>query len=292
MYSAPFISAFPVDIACVHHRIQHEHTFHEFYFSLSDGGTQFAEQAAYPLSIGTVFSLPAGVPHLCSAHSPDSLPKAIVVFVSDNILPDTAYGDRISRNVLQTLIESGRKGSHAFEMDLGPSSRLHSALLKLCEEANRQSIGREVALKIRLQEVLLEVMRDPKQQSRFNEASRPSSGSGRLPQLLGYIETQYREPITVQDAARIACLSRSHFHAQFKEATGTTFVDYLNRYRIRIACQLLENEALPILDIAEACGFNNLGTFYRCFRNETGLAPGQYRDKHSGTPYPLRLRGC
>ena len=42
--------------------------------------------------------------------------------------------------------------------------------------------------------------------------------------------------------------------------------------------QLLENPTRPVADIAFACGFESLATFYRGFRSAFGMAPGDVRD--------------
>jgi len=57
------------------------------------------------------------------------------------------------------------------------------------------------------------------------------------------------------------------------------FYDYVNRYRVDAAINLLESDTqgLSILDIAFEAGFNNKNTFYRMFRERTGVTPSQYR---------------
>src|SRR3712207_8298163 len=50
----------------------------------------------------------------------------------------------------------------------------------------------------------------------------------------------------------------------------TTFYDYINRYRMDKAHQLLAtaNESLSMNEIAESSGFNSLSTFRRAFVKE------------------------
>lgn len=60
------------------------------------------------------------------------------------------------------------------------------------------------------------------------------------------------------------------------------FYAYLNSWRLKEALTLLkqQNLALPIIDIAYRAGFNNRNTFYRVFREHTGLTPSAYRKRN------------
>ncbi|MDO6748372.1 helix-turn-helix domain-containing protein [Gilvimarinus sp. 1_MG-2023] len=59
----------------------------------------------------------------------------------------------------------------------------------------------------------------------------------------------------------------------------TSFYDYLNRYRLQEALVLMNTgpKTQSITDIAFVSGFNNRNTFYRVFKESTGLTPGEYR---------------
>jgi len=64
---------------------------------------------------------------------------------------------------------------------------------------------------------------------------------------------------------------------------GTSFFDYLNRYRIEHARELLARtgaESNAILHVAFTVGFNSNSAFYSAFRKHVGMTPAQYRQKH------------
>jgi transcriptional regulator GlxA family with amidase domain len=56
-------------------------------------------------------------------------------------------------------------------------------------------------------------------------------------------------------------------------------VDYINDVRIRHAMKLLRTTDAPVLDIAYACGFGNIGHFIQTFKQATGKKPLEYRMK-------------
>lgn len=97
---------------------------------------------------------------------------------------------------------------------------------------------------------------------------------------LEYIDSHYKEPLTLADEAKRLSVSVSYLSDRFSRETGMTFIEYLNDVRVRYACQLLEKLKLPIQQVAEWCGFNSSGYFSRVFHVKMGMSPSQYRAMH------------
>ena len=57
--------------------------------------------------------------------------------------------------------------------------------------------------------------------------------------ILKFVENNYMEKITIEDVAKEVNLSQSHFMKYFKNTMGTSFIDYLNEYRLTMASRLL-----------------------------------------------------
>jgi two-component system response regulator YesN len=75
-------------------------------------------------------------------------------------------------------------------------------------------------------------------------------------------------------------LSRGYFSKCFKDITGKSFNEYLKDLRIAQAKILLIQTAKPVAMIAEECGFLDHRYFSKQFREETGLLPSEYRNRH------------
>ena len=60
---------------------------------------------------------------------------------------------------------------------------------------------------------------------------------------------------------------------------GTSFVDYLNDYRLSMASRMLVSSDDKIIDIAAHCGYDNLSYFNRIFKKKYGITPSAYRRK-------------
>lgn len=95
----------------------------------------------------------------------------------------------------------------------------------------------------------------------------------KLDNAFEYIEKNYQEDITLTDAAKACGFSEYYFSRIFKEATGKSFVNFLNDYRISKAEKLLIDSNISITDAAFASGFNSIVTFNRIFKKVKGLSP-------------------
>lgn len=102
--------------------------------------------------------------------------------------------------------------------------------------------------------------------------------SAGINEALAYINDNLTEPFGEADLARIAGLSPGAFSRSFRRHTGLTLVQFVNRLRINLACQLLMgNEAMRITDACFSSGFNNISNFNRQFLAQKGMTPSRFR---------------
>ena len=99
---------------------------------------------------------------------------------------------------------------------------------------------------------------------------------GDLQDLLSYIDEHYADNITLEFAASRMNFSNSHFSKTFKKLMGINFVTYLNLVRVERAASQLRNTGKKITDVALSCGFNNIRTFNRVFKEITGYTPSEF----------------
>ncbi len=99
----------------------------------------------------------------------------------------------------------------------------------------------------------------------------------RINHALAYIGKNLASELRESDLAQLAGQSVSAFSRYFRRHTGLPFVQYVNRMRINLACQLLMDDELSVTDICYKVGFNNLSNFNRQFLNAKAMTPSQFR---------------
>ena len=102
----------------------------------------------------------------------------------------------------------------------------------------------------------------------------------RMSVFLHYIEQNYQNPISLDDLAESAHVSKSECLRCFKLSLQTAPYQYLMEYRLSKAADLLKNSVLPISEISSAVGFNQVSHFGKSFRQKTGKSPSEYRKCH------------
>lgn len=107
-----------------------------------------------------------------------------------------------------------------------------------------------------------------------------SASHRRMQKILQYIAVHFSEPITLEDLARSASISKSECGRVFRVSLQRTPYQYLMEYRMQRASELLAETDLPIGTIGETVGFSQVSHFGHCFRKRTGLTPSAYRRAH------------
>jgi AraC-like DNA-binding protein len=92
-----------------------------------------------------------------------------------------------------------------------------------------------------------------------------------------YIDEHSREELSLTKVANVVNMNANYLSENFKQVTGTNFVEYVARIRFANACDLLRNPRLRISEIGFAAGFQSLSQFNRVFRKLAGKSPTQYR---------------
>lgn len=106
----------------------------------------------------------------------------------------------------------------------------------------------------------------------------------RLKRVQQLVEEQLSEPLALTDLARCAGLSRMHFAAQFRAATGMRPHEYLVRRRIQRAQEILLTTGMPLVEVALAVGFQTQAHFTTVFRRFLGETPGRWREAQRQVP--------
>ncbi len=95
--------------------------------------------------------------------------------------------------------------------------------------------------------------------------------------MVSYIQEHYKEPVTLDEIAASANISRSKCCIVFKKYLQQTPIDFLNKYRLELSRRYLADTETNITQIAFSCGFNHLSYYSKIFCREYGCTPTEYR---------------
>lgn len=100
-----------------------------------------------------------------------------------------------------------------------------------------------------------------------------------IEQTVEFMKSNLHRSLTIEELAKEAGLSSSHFAALFKRKTGYPPLEYFNHIKVQKACQFLHFTNLKIKDIANEIGIDDPYYFSRFFTNIMGVSPLNYRKK-------------
>jgi AraC-like DNA-binding protein len=241
----------------------HRHRCHSLIFVVSGQGVCMRGGAEHPLTPDSVVLLDA-----LESHQLVDLPRTpMVVFV----VYFSAEAAQPTLDALEPLLAAPRP------VPLQPHyARLVRAGLRemLFEQASRPPQFR-LAMRQALATVLLQVHRAALEAPRGNP--RALASRDRVAMVLDFVGRHYYDHHGLAEAARMAALSQRRFSTLCRALCGSSYVQHVNRVRMRRARELIEQSQMPVSAVAFEVGFEDLSTFYRAFRKHHGKAPLELR---------------
>jgi len=273
-----FISErFPLHISVnqiFRHFPAHRHDFLEFSLVIGGEGYEIINGEKHAMRSGTcTFLLPYQVHEIVTL---SAQPLRLYNCIFDmNILfrvPDAEPG-------LRELVLSGGNLPSFIHLNRPEDEGIARILEDMLEEYAGKGLWRNGLLLVKLAELLIRFDRlRRRERAERIRTVRESPGSA-IWQVVHYIHTNYREPITLSALAARFGISRSHLSEEIKRCIGLNFVRFLHEIRINHALSLLVSTSMDLCDIAAEVGFGSYKTFCRIFRELKGVAPGEYRNR-------------
>jgi AraC-like DNA-binding protein len=105
-------------------------------------------------------------------------------------------------------------------------------------------------------------------------------------------DARYFEPLSIDDLAHAAGLSRAHFSREFRRAFGESPHQYLLTRRLERAAALLRNTDRSVADICFSVGLQSVGSFTTSFTRTFGKSPTTYRAEFPPASHMARVPAC
>jgi len=250
----------------------HSHLEHEMSYCY-EGQSDF-------INAGDLLFYPAGQKHKLS-FVPGKTLKLRQIYFDEDLFSSSVHMEKEALFVLGQ-IKLYLKFNNSVSLSRIGSERVGKLFESMEWEFKNRYHGYSWTIRLKLIELLVTLMRD----RNFiipirGEIAQPLSNS-HIQDVLFYINTNYMNKITIDTVLKFCPLSRSHFHALFKQETGTTLIKYVNKVRCQNAGEMLAATSDTILEISLRCGFNNLSHFGHTFFSVMGMSPGGYRRAYEG----------
>ncbi len=274
-----FTSAHPV--------IPNYHDFFEIsYFHSGTGVYHFADRT-FNIRPGEVVLIPSGIMHHVDADPEDSLKTVSVYFMPELVYQ--AGSTPHDYNFLLPFFSPRTARPPVFrESELGVS--VWKSTLEMHAIMQGAQEYHQLDLKMRLCGILLVFLRKMMKYQNNPSKTRPApiNRIKRLDGVFNFIQAEYAKPISLKQLAGIAYMSPTYFCHFFREVTGLSPIEYVLRYRIDKAKELLISSGVTIAEIGYHVGFNSQSYFDRVFQRYTHSSPKNFRQNHSPSGYSDR----
>ena len=98
-----------------------------------------------------------------------------------------------------------------------------------------------------------------------------------MTEVMRDIDEGFPRDILLNELAKKYSISSGHLSNLIKKETGSTYTEHITRRRIEKAKELLKDDSLSILEVAEQVGYGDYFYFTKLFKRQTGLSPSKYR---------------
>jgi len=106
---------------------------------------------------------------------------------------------------------------------------------------------------------------------------RPTLSDGRLASVIEYMSVHYAQPLSLDELASVACISKYHFVRVFRAKVGQTPHSFLTELRLQAAQRMLNGSDLSIAEISAACGYPGPAHFSTAFARKYRMSPTAFR---------------
>lgn len=237
--------------------MSHYHEELEVVYTLKGSWTAITSSCEYELVCGDICIFMPGEIH--SLKSTD--PNEIYVF---KINPKS-YKEIFEFERIRLSTNKISQSDHGYE-------DLKNAVLAMAGEYTEKKPGYEFAIRSAKNSIITTLLRE------LEYKYIDTSNNLRLFNRINlYLENNYSQQISLEDIGALCHLSKYYFAHEFKRLTGISFMNYLTSFRLEKAIEMLMFSHESMTDIAMRCGFGNVRSFNRKFKESYGKTPLEYK---------------
>lgn len=257
----------------------HFHPEYQLFIVLQGTGTRFIGDAVHPFRRGDVVLTGPNLPHVWRSDQEYFDPtsqhqtEGIVIYFHEHFLGETFMRTTEAYKIRQ-LFAHAQRGMHF----LGRTS-------ECVEQRMRELLAAKDFDRILLLLQLLNTLASTDEFVLLASAGYTNTlkdaDTQRMNDVHAYVMANFRDRITLDEAAAIANMTPTSFSRYFKVHANKTFSEFVSEIRIGHSCKLLSTQKISVSQVADESGFHTLSNFNRQFRAITGYHPLEYRRKYT-----------
>lgn len=236
------------------HSVPHTHPYAELFYVVGGQGHIQVEQELYPITAGQLVILNPNVMH--TEVSRNASPLEYVVLGIEG---------------LELLV---REGEEARFRILDHLDNVTACMGHILRETREDLPGSDTICQAFTEILVTQLVRST--EVGLGEAASPAANS-QCVAVRRYIDAHFKEPLTLEDLAKVAHINKYYLAHTFKEEYGISPIRYQLARRIEEGCYLLRQTDLSLAQISRILGFSSSSYFSQAFRAEKGLSPSAYR---------------
>lgn len=252
----------------------HDHSFLELTYIIEGEAEHILDGHMSVVKPGDYFIVDYGSRHSYKSLGSEGFLNLDLIFLPE-ILDPILKGTKSLRTLLEhyllhfninSLVQNPAR--MVFHDDTGQIKKLMDLIN---DEAEARRPGYTELIRCYLIEILLLTVRH------LDDAEAAASGQDISAFITAYVAEHYMEELTLRDIADRMNYSLPYISKRFKDDMGTTFVKYLQNYRVMQGCRLLTSSRKSLGEITELVGYKDVKFFSALVKKMTGLSPADFR---------------
>lgn len=254
----------------------HTHPFFEFYLFCNGDIDYFVGTQSFHLKYGNLLIIPPNTPHHAKTNDISVPYRRYVLWVTGDLIDELIREDAD----MYTFIDYMKK-SYSYNILISASDMLllTNILTNILEEMYVKNFGYRTNCNIHAKGFFLKL----NQILKHHESNDLVQKREIHLDIIKYIKNNLDQDLSLELLANKFFISKFHMSRLFKENMHISIYKYISLTRLGLATSHLLS-GTPISTIHSYCGYKDYATFYRAFKNRTGLSPRQFRKKHKETP--------
>lgn len=194
----------------------------------------------------------------------------LISYVFDKSFVIGDKGSIIERKYIEPLVQN--KTLSLFKI----SETLSRKLEEVFFEYEDKKFGVEINIRNILSSVLLEIIIENREKL-IEKKIYKNLDSQRIKGMLDFIQKNYSNELTLKEIGEAVFIGERETLRCFARTIGISPIEYLKKYRVKVAANLLTTTDLPVTEICIQCGFNSPSYFSKSFQRVFNVTPREYR---------------